>query len=72
MDGVICPPSEIVETKKIFDLVITPGIRLLNDNLDDQKNVTTPEKAIKMGAKYLVMGRSVKNNLEYITEELDI
>ena len=72
LDGVICPPSEIVETKKIFDLVITPGIRLLNDNLDDQKNVTTPEKAIKMGAKYLVMGRSVKNNLEYITEELDI
>ena len=52
--------------------MITPGIRLLNDNLDDQKNVTTPEKAIKMGAKYLVMGRSVKNNLEYITEELDI
>ena len=50
--------------------MITPGIRLLNDNLDDQKNVTTPEKAIKMGAKYLVMGRSVKNNLEYITEEL--
>ena len=47
--------NEINKTKELFDLIVTPGIRLQDDNKDDQKNVTTPEKAIEMGAKYIVM-----------------
>ena len=72
VDGVICPPSEIERTKNLYDLIVTPGIRLNNDTIDDQKNTTTPENAIIAGAKYLVMGRSVKNNLDYIMNELDL
>ena len=72
IDGVICPASEILETKELFDLIVTPGIRLQDDNKDDQKNVTTPEKAIEMGAKYIVMGRSIRNNIDYIMNSLEI
>ena len=72
IDGVICPASEILTTKKLFDLIVTPGIRLESDSKDDQRNTTTPEKAIELGAKYIVMGRSVKNNLDYVVESLKI
>ena len=50
VDGVICPASEISKTKEIFDLIITPGIRLKNDDLNDQKNVAAPHFAINEGA----------------------
>lgn len=72
IEGVICPPSEIQRTKNIYDLIVTPGIRLNNDTKDDQKNTTTPENAISAGAKYIVMGRSLINNLDYVLNELDI
>ena len=72
IEGVICPPSEIQRTKNIYDLIVTPGIRLNNDTKDDQKNTTTPENAISAGAKYIVMGRSIINNLDYVLNELDI
>ena len=67
-----CPPSEIERTKNLYDLIVTPGIRLNNDTKDDQKNTTTPENAIVAGAKYIVMGRSIINNLDYVMNELDI
>ena len=72
VDGVICPASEISKTKKIFDLIITPGIRLKNDDKNDQKNVATPNFAINEGAKYIVMGRSIRNNLDYIINDLEL
>ena len=72
VDGVICPASEISKTKEIFDLIVTPGMRLKNDDKNDQKNVATPNFAINEGAKYIVMGRSIINNLDYVMNELDI
>ena len=72
VDGVICPASEISKTKEIFDLIITPGIRLKNDDKNDQKNVATPNFAINEGAKYIVMGRSIRNNLDYIINDLEL
>ena len=72
VDGVICPPSEIERTKNLYDLIVTPGIRLNNDTKDDQKNTTTPENAIIAGAKYIVMGRSIRNNLDYIINDLEL
>jgi len=72
VDGVICPASEISKTKEIFDLIVTPGIRLKNDYKNDQKNVATPNFAINEGAKYLVMGRSIRNNLDYIINDLEL
>ena len=72
IDGVICPPSELNKTKDIFNLLVTPGIRLENEESHDQRNITTPEKAIKAGANYLVMGRSIRNNINYIVETLKL
>ena len=72
VDGVICPASEISKTKDIFDLIVTPGIRLKNDDKNDQKNVATPNFAINEGAKYIVMGRSIRNNLDYIINDLEL
>ena len=72
LDGIICPPSEIIKSINIFDLIVSPGIRLKDDLSNDQKNITTPEKAIADGASYIVMGRSIRNNLDYVINELKI
>ena len=63
LDGVVCSPKEIKiirkETGKDF-IIVTPGIRLkYKVKSDDQKRVSTPEEAIKMGANYLVIGRPI-------------
>ena len=72
LDGIICPPSEIIKSINIFDLIVSPGIRLKDDLSNDQKNITTPEKAIADGASYIVMGRSIRNNLDYVINELNL
>ena len=72
LEGVICPASEIANTTNLFDLIVTPGIRLENDLRGDQKNITTPKKAIELGAKYIVMGRSIKNNPSMVINELEV
>ena len=74
VDGVICPASEISKTKEIFDLIVTPGIRLKNDRKkQNQKNSQQrPNFAINEGDKYIVMGRSIRNNLDYIINDLEL
>ena len=72
VDGVICPSSEIAKTKELFELIVTPGIRLENEQQHDQKNISTPQFALNQGAKFLVMGRSIRKNLNYIINELQI
>ena len=63
LDGVVCSPKEIKdirkETGKKF-IIVTPGIRINNKiKKDDQKRTETPQKAIEMGANYLVIGRPI-------------
>ncbi|MDR0915312.1 MAG: orotidine-5'-phosphate decarboxylase [Endomicrobium sp.] len=68
LDGVISSPLEIdlikKECGKNFN-VITPGIRLNNNNHDDQIRVATPLYAINKGADFIVMGRSILNSKNY-------
>ena len=60
LDGIVCSPHEIKIVKKVFKKeIITPGIRLSNDKIDDQKRVMTPKEAIDLGANYLVIGRPI-------------
>ncbi len=60
--GIVCSALEV---KKIKDEISTkfisvvPGIRLPENSLGDQKRVASPDTAIKDGADYLVIGRSV-------------
>ncbi len=62
LDGVVCSAQEATALKSrlgaAFKLV-TPGIRLPGDAAGDQSRVVTPLDAIKMGADYLVIGRSI-------------
>ena len=75
LDGVVCSPKEIKIIRKATGknfIIVTPGIRL-NTKIksDDQKRVETPEKAIEMGANYLVIGRPItksKNPLKTLKE----
>lgn len=62
LDGVVCSAQEAKTLKALcgqdFKLV-TPGIRLLDDNTDDQKRICTPKQALADGSDYLVIGRSI-------------
>ena len=62
LDGVVCSAQEAKTLKALcgqdFKLV-TPGIRLPDDNADDQKRICTPKQALADGSDYLVIGRSI-------------
>ena len=57
--GVVCSPLEAPMIDNMYMLSVTPGIRLLGDSVDDQKRISTPEGARKMGSTYIVVGRSI-------------
>lgn len=62
LDGVVASPLEVPLIKKALGesfLTVTPGIRPLGADLDDQTRITTPEQAFRMGSDYLVIGRAV-------------
>ena len=65
LDGIVCSAKEIALIKnnigKDFTLVV-PGIRLNNENLNDQKRVMSPGDAIKEGADLLVIGRPITDS----------
>ncbi len=71
LDGVVCSAEEApmlksaISTARQF-LKVTPGIRLAGDAKGDQQRVVTPGEAIKMGADYLVIGRSISHSKEPI------
>ena len=62
LDGVVCSP---LESKIIHDnlgedfLTVTPGIRLADDSINDQKRVTTPAMARELTSSYIVVGRTI-------------
>jgi orotidine-5'-phosphate decarboxylase len=61
-DGVVCSALEVPKIKAKLGqdfLTVTPGIRLLDTNADDQQRIATPELAKANGADYLVIGRSI-------------
>lgn len=62
-DGVVASGQEAAAMRENLGdnfMVITPGIRPV-DNDDDQKRVVTPEQAFKNGADYIVVGRPVRD-----------
>lgn len=69
LDGVVCSPWEVPMIKKATSktfVTVTPGIRLLDDSVDDQKRVATPAKAKELGSDFIVVGRSItaSNNIK--------
>lgn len=62
LDGVVASAQEAALLREHIPqnfLIVTPGIRLVDEAAHDQKRVTTPAEAVRAGADYLVIGRSV-------------
>ena len=62
MDGVVCSAQEATLLSRKFGRnfsLVTPGIRLPDDEAGDQRRVVTPWDAIAGGSTHLVMGRSI-------------
>jgi len=62
LDGVVCSAREAKMLRRAVGddfTLVTPGIRLPGDAADDQARSVTPVEAVKLGADYLVVGRSV-------------
>ena len=62
LDGVVCSAKEVQSFKtrlgSDFKLV-TPGIRPVGTNSDDQRRIMTPQRAQAAGSDYLVIGRPI-------------
>ena len=62
LDGVVCSPNELVLLRENVNkdfLLVTPGIRSLKVENDDQKRTSTVSEAIEKGADYVVIGREI-------------
>ena len=79
LDGIVCSAKEAKLVKKICKNmeIVTPGIRLSGDNIQDQnKNrVVSPKSAFNNGATAIVIGRSItqgsiKKNLRKLIRSL--
>ena len=66
--GVVCSGHEAKNVRKVIGpdlLIFTPGIRMTNDDKDDQKQICTPIESIKNGSDKIIMGRSlIKGSIE--------
>ena len=67
IDGVVCSPREIQIVRKVIEpkfKIVTPGIRLPDQSLNDQQRIATPREAISAGADYIVVGRAVTHEAD--------
>ncbi len=78
-DGIVCSAQEAKIVRKKFKnlFIVTPGIRLPGDNINDQSRVMTPKDAFKNEVSGIVMGRSlikgnIKNNIQKLIDHLNI
>ena len=80
LDGIVCSAKEAKSVKKICKNmeIVTPGIRLFGDNVQDQNKsrVVSPKSAFNNGATAIVIGRSItegsiKNNLQKLIKSLN-
>lgn len=62
LDGVVCSAQEakmLRETLGQNFSLVTPGIRPVGSNADDQKRIVTPKQAMLDGSTHLVIGRPI-------------
>jgi len=62
LDGVVASPKEVPLIREAVGknfIIVTPGIRPSWAAKGDQKRVTTPADAMRMGSDYMVIGRPI-------------
>lgn len=65
LDGVVCSAQEVRAIREAVGqrgVIVTPGIRLPDGDVHDQKRVGDAGTAIEHGADYLVIGRALTNS----------
>jgi orotidine-5'-phosphate decarboxylase len=65
IDGVVCSPREIQVVRKVVNpnfKIVTPGIRMPDQSMNDQQRIATPHDALAAGADYIVVGRAVTDD----------
>ena len=77
-DGIVCSAQEAKLVKKKYKnlFIVTPGIRLPGDDVNDQSRVMTPNEAFKKNVSGIVMGRSlikgnIKKNIQRLIDHLN-
>jgi len=78
--GVVCSGQEAKNVRKILgpdNLIFTPGIRMANENANDQQRISTPNESLLNGADKIIMGRSLINgdivkNLDKVSKSIKI
>ena len=79
LHGIVLSAKEAKIVKKKYNnlFIVTPGIRLPGDKIDDQSRVMTPYEALKKNqVNAIVMGRSlirgnIKKNVKKLTDHLN-
>jgi orotidine-5'-phosphate decarboxylase len=62
VDGLVASPKEVTMLRKQLGqdpILVTPGVRPLGAEAQDQKRIATPSQAVSDGADYLVIGRPI-------------
>lgn len=61
LDGVVCSAHEVKAIRQSIGhgIIVTPGIRLPNSDIHDQKRTGEASSALADGADYLVIGRAL-------------
>ncbi len=76
VSGIVCSPKEIKilkDTGEFNDIkIVTPGVRSIGANNNDQNRVSTPKEAIENGADYLVIGREITESKDPVSTLLGI
>lgn len=75
LDGVVCSPLEADAVREATSeefLRITPGIRPSDAAVNDQKRITTPSMAKRIGSTHIVVGRPITRAENPIQAYLDI
>jgi len=75
LDGVVCSAQEAKMVRKATSaqfVLVTPGIRLASDAVQDQARVVTAADAVRNGSDYLVIGRSVTQAADPVAKLAEI
>ncbi len=77
LKGIVASGSEAKIIRKKYKnlFILTPGIRLPGDKVNDQSRVLTPKAALQAGASAIVLGRSIhsgeiKQNIKRLINHL--
>lgn len=61
LQGLVCSPQEVEVLREKYpeSFLVTPGVRLEEEQKGDQKRTSTPKESLEKGATLLVVGRPI-------------